>query len=249
MASHTTRAGERHSAIESAWQQQDYDTASLEFERWLSTDPERAFEYLANLKPPMEAAHFAPEIRRYLETLHPSQAMEKTLGLGFDHRLQESVSADAFAQWLKENREASLAWLYEHGEHAFAESLAERAGRLGQLGEPEGALDQILLAGESPLNGKLIKGILLRWLHEDGDAAVEYINNSERSGGFDEALDVHAHQLLERNPALAMIWAEAIESESFRTMTISQIEQQWSEETEAEYQQLRLTAANAPPEN
>jgi len=41
-----------------------------------------------------------------------------------------------------------------------------------------------------------------------------------------------------RDLAAAKIWAEAIESESIRSMLVSQINQQWTEQNEAEYREI-----------
>jgi len=226
--------------IEIGWGNQDFDTVNDSFENWMEFDPEEALSYVARMEYPMEPLQFSSQIKAYLETLSPLQAMERSLKLRNDD-LQESVTADLFSKWLKDDFKSSKSWLLENSEKSFVLILAERMGRLGNLGEPKEALEWIFEIPEDELRSKLVKGVVLRWLRVDGSEAVAHLNSLPASPDFDESATDYATELSEKNPVIAMVWANTIENENLRSMVVSQIQLGWNEDLEKEYQELLET--------
>ncbi len=206
------------------WATKDYDQAVEAFRDWLQSDPAAALDFAGAMRRPLRVSHFSPVIKAYLETLSPELAMDHTLRIGNDHRVQESVSADLFADWFSKSPAASIAWLEEHHAAPFVENLAERIGRLGKFGDPEKAFEWMIAVKEEHLRQKLIRGTMLEWLHTKPEEAVGYLNALEDTAPFDDAAYAYAEDILKINPDIAMTWAEGIVNESLRSMILSQIE-------------------------
>jgi len=224
--------------IEEEWRAQDFEAVSAFFRGWISFDPDGAISYVSEMSAPMEPIHFGPEIKAYLETLSPDQAMMQSLKLSNDPQLQESVTADLFAKWLEDDFNASKAWLFEHSERLFVLALAERMGRLGNFGDPKEALQWMVNSPEGEFRSKLVKGVVLRWLRSDQEIAIEHLNTLPPSPAFDEATMSYATGLSRDNPVIAMMWADTIESESLRSMIVSEIQWGWSEDHTRKYLEL-----------
>jgi len=224
--------------IQAEWKAENFDAVNDSFGNWIEFDPDGALSYVARMEYPMEPLQFSSEIKAYLETLSPGQAMTQSLKLSNDHNLQESVTADLFTKWLKDDFKSSQAWLLENSEQPFVPALAERMGRLGNLGKPEEALEWIVKIPEGELRSKLVMGVVLRWLRVDPDMAIEYLNTLPPSPAFDEMAVNYANELSEEDPVAAMMWANTIESESLRTIVVSQIKWGWNENYEREYRVL-----------
>lgn len=242
VTAHTNRSefiSSPEQVIISTWDSRDYQAASDSFSLWLAENPEDALNFIATLPQHMEASHFAPEIKLHLDSLPPDEAMAKTLKLDSDHTLQISVCADSFARWLAKDEDTSLAWLTRHRDLAFTGFLAERMGRLGKFENPKASLSKILTFEDHPIRNQLVKGILLRWLREDTDTAVDFINDSEATSAFDSTLVATADQLISESPAVAKIWIEAIENEDLRSLLLAELDHTWSAAIEANYQKLK----------
>ncbi len=231
------KAQEIEENIETEWRKQNFDAVNDSFQDWIEFNPEGAFSYIGRIQYPLEPLQFSSEIKAYLETLPPAQAMTESLKLS-NNDLQESVTSDLFAQWLEDDFESSQTWLLQHSEQPFIPALAERMGRLGNLGDPKEALEWIINVQEKELRSKLVKGVVLRWLRVDQDTAIQHLNSLPASSAFDEAATDYATELSEEKPVAAMMWANTIESEDLRTMVVNQIKWGWNEDLEKEYQEL-----------
>jgi len=221
--------------ITNSWMKNDFKAVTDHFREWIEHSPEDALEFVAEIKLPLEAAHFAPEIKLYMDTLAPAEAMTQTLKLKQDHNLQESVSADAFARWLEDDGKSSVSWLFENHEQAFTHALAERSGRAGHFGPAPEALKIAFSQETNALQSRLVKGILLGWLFRDETAAINHLNTTASSPIYDEAIISYATQTLGEQPVEAMLWLDNIQNEDLRKMISSKIKLTWTEEQEAQY--------------
>ncbi len=224
--------------IQHLWQEGDYAGAAADFRQWLTTEPAAAFDYIAAMQPPMEPSHFGPALQSYVEGLPRQEAMTLIAKLDGNAKLQESVSADLYAQWSTDQPAAAISWLYEKANDPWREALAYRNARLGHFGEPSTAISQMIQGPPGSVTNHLVSGILEHWLVTDSTAATGYLNAAERSPAFDQAVAKHAEGLLNIDPVTAMSWAASIEDEGLRTMVISQVEQNWTPADQARYQKL-----------
>ena len=225
--------------LEDAWEEQDYDRAAAVFKVWMAQDPGKAFGFLGEKSPPLIPAHFGPAIQEFLEDLPRHDAMEWAVMLGFDHKLQESVTADLAAEWISESRDEALGWLNGNAQHAFVENLGQRLGAMGHFGEPEAALPELMKLSDTYFRDRAISGTVLRWLREDAEAAVVYLNNIGSQPALDRAAYDYADELLKVDRVAAMSWAETIESDSLRPMIVSQIEAEWTQDEKELYETRR----------
>jgi|GEM_PF-2870872 len=221
------------------WEAKNFDAAASEYAKWLESSPEEALDFINGMEPPLIPEHFGPNIQSYLESLDRKEALELVDRLSNLHLLQISVSQDLFADWIREDSQNALEWLSGHTSSPWIDGLAFQAGSLGYLEPGDKALTMLQTLPENAVRTILKSSLMTRWIHNDSEKALAYLNDIPQSPDFDKTFEFYAETLMEKWGPEAMTWAEKISDVGTRSMLIEEIQKNWSEDDARRYEELQ----------